>query len=427
LHPPPSHIPFTKPRILYLPEGGLVLCEKSGEILKLKHMHSGDEISLSGVLAGRLSLHLESPLSEAFPNLGPLVRQHTWLEHLQAAPPAASQLILGSGLGMLFLELTDRCNESCIHCYAESSPQRTTSLSREEIARVLHEARALGTPYLQFTGGDPLLHADLVFGVTTARELGYETLEIYTNGLALSQALLNELLPYRPAFSFSIYSSDPAVHDHITQNTGSLTRTLAAMRRVQQAGLPLRVGIILMPENKGSEDASIAFLQDEMGLDASQIGIDVVRSTGRGAFMRDYKPDMSRLQQFSHRPDSPHNHKNDSQAEDNQTSDTQAEGTQNEHKQSPTGRRGKLCIGASGNVYPCIFSRNTVLGNIRQQSLPDMLARLNSRKLKAPSSGRWQQCRESLSCSDCQAIAYLLEDHSIPITPANEEDTHATA
>jgi len=383
-------------------------------------MHSGDEISLSGVLAGRLSRHLESPLIEPFPNLGPLIRQHTWLEHVQTESPSASQLILGSGLGMLFIELTDRCNESCIHCYAESSPQRTASLSREEISRVLREARALGTPYLQFTGGDPLLHADLVFGVATARELGYETLEIYTNGLALSQALLNELLPHHPAFSFSIYSSDPAVHDHITQNTGSLKRTLAAMRRVQQAGLPLRVGIILMPENKGSEDASIAFLQEEMGLSATQIGIDVVRSTGRGAFMRDYKPDMSRLQQFSHRPDSP-------QAEDNHKSDTQAEDTQNEPNHSPTGRRGKLCIGASGNVYPCIFSRNTVLGNIRRQSLPDMLAGLNNLTFKAPSSGRWQQCREGLSCSDCQVIAYLMEDHSIPITPVNEEDKHATA
>ncbi|MDQ6967033.1 MAG: SPASM domain-containing protein, partial [Mariprofundaceae bacterium] len=193
-----------------------------------------------------------------------------------------------------------------------------------------------------------------------------------------------------------------------------------AMRRVQQAGLPLRVGIILMPENKGSEDASIAFLQEEMGLDTSRIGIDVVRSTGRGAFMRDYKPDMSRLQAFSHRPDS-------LQHEDNHKSDTQAEDTQNERSHSPTGRRGKLCIGASGNVYPCIFSRNSILGNIRQQSLPDMLAGLDSRAFKTPSSKRWQQCREGLSCSDCQTIAYLLEDHSIPITPVNKEDKHATA
>ncbi|MDQ6965499.1 MAG: hypothetical protein Q9M23_01075, partial [Mariprofundaceae bacterium] len=120
-----------------------MLCEKSDEGLKLKHMHSGDEISLSGVLAERLSLHLESPLIEPFPNLGPLIRQHAWLEHAQTTPPSASQLILGSGLGMLFIELTDRCNESCIHCYAESSPQRSTSLSRDEIARVLSEARAL--------------------------------------------------------------------------------------------------------------------------------------------------------------------------------------------------------------------------------------------------------------------------------------------
>jgi radical SAM protein with 4Fe4S-binding SPASM domain len=81
-------------------------------------------------------------------------------------------------------------------------------------------------------------------------------------------------------------------------------------------------------------------------------------------------------------------------------------------------RHGKLCISANGDIFPCIFSRRTKLGNIRNQSLTDILASLNQRTLSAPSTERWQQCRESLSCSDCQAIAYLLKDAEriIPIT-----------
>lgn len=387
-----------------------MLCEPSPDGLTLNHMHSGESISLRGVFADRFLRHLDSPGTEPFPNLGLPAGQHPWLKHLHPAPQAAD-LLLANGLGMLFIELTDQCNESCIHCYAESSPLRSARLSRSEILRVLQQARQLGKPAVQFTGGDPLLHADLLFGVQTARELGYEPLEIYTNGLALSPSLLQALLPHRPAFSFSIYSADPTIHDHITQHPGSLLRTIKAMQRVQQAGLPLRVGIILMPENKGTEDASIAFLQQELGLHATQIGIDMVRSTGRGAFMRDYRPDMSRLQPFRHRADIP------------------PDASAASRDAAIPLRRGKLCISATGDVYPCIFSRHSVLGNIRKQSLAEILAGLGKHGFPAPSATRWQHCKESLSCSDCQAIAYLLgngDGNGQTVIPIMQGEINAT-
>ncbi len=371
-----------------------MLCEQLAGQIRLSHMHSGESITLSGVFAERLCIHLDAPEDYPFPELGPLARQHPWLQQLQSLAPAPSNLLLGNGLGMLFIELTDRCNESCIHCYAESAPERSARLSREEIQRVLEEALKLGDPAVQFTGGDPLLHSDLCFSVQTARDLGYQMLEIYTNGLALGEALLEQLLPYHPAFAFSIYSHKAEIHDAITRTQGSLLRTLKAMRRVQAAGLPLRVGMILMAENRGMEEATFAFLQKELGLDATQFGTDVVRSTGRGEFMPENQATTSRLQRFSHRTDTPQ----------------EIEPTMLEQEEEVAVRHGKLCISASGDVFPCIFSRRTTLGNIRKQSLSDIFVSLDQRALSEPSAERWQQCRESLSCSDCQTIAYLLQD-----------------
>jgi len=388
-------------------------CIQGMQQLRFSHLHTGESIVLSGVFAERLAAHLATPETVPFPNLGPLLRRHHWLEQLQSTTPTPSQLLLGNGLGMLFIELTDRCNESCIHCYAESSPQRSARLSREEIRRVLEEASGLGRPVVQFTGGDPLLHPDLGFALQTAHALGLETLEVYTNGLALSETLLSTLLPHRPSFAFSVYSSEAAVHDAITQTPGSLSRTIKAMHRVRQAGLPMRVGIILMPENRDSEEATTAYLQQELGLDAADIGIDVVRSTGRGEYMHDAQASTSGRQHFRHRPDSP--------SEEQQSVPAQGK--------SITVRRGKLCISASGDVFPCIFSRRTRLGNIRNHALHDILTSLNQRTLSTPSTERWMHCRESLSCSDCQAIAYLLEDDAghpqatIPILPRGANAT----
>ncbi|HCS13848.1 MAG: hypothetical protein COS82_04745 [Zetaproteobacteria bacterium CG06_land_8_20_14_3_00_59_53] len=409
-----------EPGILHLPDGGLVLCEQQGDDIRLRDLHSGDNILFSGVFAQRLAEHLNDPADIPFPSLGPVAERHPWLAQLhRAVTPSASNILLGSGLGMLFIELTDQCNESCIHCYAESSPQRSARLSREEILRVLQQAHGLGNPAVQFTGGDPLIHPDLLFAVQSARELGYSSVEIYTNGLALNQPLLDRLLPYSPDFSFSVYAHDAAVHDAITQTPGSLSRTIKAMRRVQQAGLALRVGIILMQENRGMEDATFAFLQDELGLHASQMGLDMVRSTGRGEFMPDYQPDTSRLQQYRHRAGSD---SVDSGSERGAQTDMPPSA-----RSLPT-RRGKLCIAANGDVFPCIFSRRARLGNIREQSLDDVLASLDRRPLPGALEQRWQQCRESLSCSDCQAIAYLLgndRETGQIVIPIMQGESHA--
>ncbi len=383
------------PRILHMPDGSLILCEPLDDDIKITHAGIGEHITLSGAFAQRMTDYLSKPSSAALPPFGPLVRRHPWLVALKDAQlmQSTSRLLLGKTLGMLFVELTDRCNERCLHCYAESSPACSARLSREEIKRILEDARKLGQPAVQFTGGDPLLHPDFLFAVQTAHALNYPLIEIYTNGLALNEALLEALQPFQPHFALSIYAHDAAVHDRITQTPGSLERTLKAIRRIQAAELPLRIGIILMAENRDMQAATIDFLVRDMGLHAGQIGVDVVRSAGRGEFMQDNQPEAVSAQRLHHK------------SEVSDAIDMPAE-IATENRQ----RRGKLCISASGDVFPCIFSRRASLGNIRQQSLVDIVQALDCRQQAVPSQKRWQQCRQRLSCSDCQIIAYILGD-----------------
>jgi len=352
-------------------------------------------------LRGSFALRLEQFMAGQSDKtgFGALAHQHPWLSELDLAGcvPSSSRILLGEELGMLFIEMTDRCNERCIHCYAESTPECSERLELTEIETVLKESRSLGDPAVQFTGGDPLIHPDIVDAVAAARDLDYKTLEIYTNGLSLNDAMLKRLLPHRPNFAFSIYSHDAVVHDRITQVPESLARTLAAIRRAQAAGLNVRIGIVLMPENKGQEVDIISFLQHELLLNPNQIGLDVVRSTGRGQFMWSYQPDLTGLHGFGHQPDMP------------ESTPVKTNGPA-----SSSGRRGKLCVSANGNLYPCIFSRQTLLGNIRCQTLTEIMQSLDQRSLPSPSEKRWKHCRQGLSCSDCQVIAYALGPVSEP-------------
>jgi len=392
-HPPFRRSDTPGPFPLYLSNGGIVLCHSVEDGFRLVHCDTGQYVELRGSFAHRMQSVLSGNTDDV--GLAALTHHYPWLGDLDPAEaiPPASHILLGDGLGMLFIELTDRCNERCIHCYAESTPECSERLTLDEIKTVLKDARRLGNPAVQLTGGDPLIHSDIVDVAATVRDLGYTTLEIYTNGLALNDAMLKRLLPYQPNFAFSIYSHDATVHDKITQVPGSLARTLAAIRRVQGAELSIRIGIILMPENKGQEADGIRFLQDKLSLESGQIGIDIVRSTGRGQFMRDYQPDLTGLHGFGHRPDMP---------------DSSVSTSESDTPISSIRHRGKLCISANGCVYPCIFSRQTSLGNIRKQSLEMIMQSLDQYTLPPPSQQRWQQCRQGLSCSDCQAIAYAL-------------------
>jgi len=343
----------------------------------------GHKADISGIFVTSLqNLITGTPQEHDIQRLQLLEKQHAWLQGLSQAYRQDEQLknlLMGDSLGMLFIEMTDQCNERCIHCYASSSPDCHDFLSLDEIKQCLNVARTMGQAFVQFTGGDPLIHKELLSAVKHAATLDFQGIEIYTNGLLLSDKLLQKLAPYRPRICFSLYADTAEIHDAITQLPGSWNKTLAAMKRAKSMDFDIRVGIALMPENIACAERMPIFLRQEIGLDKTHIRFDPVKQTGRGTFIADSVKQI--LIAPSHAP---------------KTGDI---------------RRGKLCIAANGNVYPCIFSRNTCLGNIRHQPLSQIIEQLNHRKAAQPSSERWQSCRESLSCGDCQMIAYALGDN----------------
>jgi MoaA/NifB/PqqE/SkfB family radical SAM enzyme len=103
------------------------------------------------------------------------------IESISSKPP----------VDFLWLELTNRCNLQCIHCYADSGPQAGKgTLSTADYTRLMTESFALGCRRVQFIGGEPTLYRDLPVLIRTARQMGFEFIEIYTNLTILPEELL---------------------------------------------------------------------------------------------------------------------------------------------------------------------------------------------------------------------------------------------
>ncbi len=102
-------------------------------------------------------------------------------------PEHKSQTVLG------IIDITNRCNLRCPVCFANAAAAGYTyEPTREQIYEMLRNLRR-NTPFapvaLQFSGGEPTIREDLPELVEKAKELGFEHVEVNTNGVKISQSV----------------------------------------------------------------------------------------------------------------------------------------------------------------------------------------------------------------------------------------------
>lgn len=85
------------------------------------------------------------------------------------------------------VEITQDCNLSCSYCFASSGPGGK-QLPVEDVVDLLETIRDKGGPRpIQFSGGEPTVHDDLPDLVEHARRMGFEHVEVNTNGINLAR------------------------------------------------------------------------------------------------------------------------------------------------------------------------------------------------------------------------------------------------
>ncbi|EPA97882.1 hypothetical protein PG5_16110 [Pseudomonas sp. G5(2012)] len=250
------------------------------------------------------------------------------MQHHATSQPVSSS----SPLEFLWLELTNRCNLQCTHCYSSSSPYsgELDVLTAGDYIRLLNESYELGCRQVQFIGGEPTLNKALPSLIEHASNIGYEFIEVFTNLLHLSDELISLFQKHRIAVATSFYSRNSLTHDSITKSPGSFNRTTTNIRKVLSAGVGLRVGIVEMEENSGELEATMHYLN---ALGITDIGHDHVRGFGRA--QPGEKCSMENL----------------------------------------CGRcaEGVLAIGPDGVVAPCIMSKSWPVGSILGNALEDVV------------------------------------------------------
>ncbi|HUU09631.1 MAG TPA: radical SAM protein [Phycisphaerae bacterium] len=151
----------------------------------------------------------------------------------------------------VYLAVTDACPYRCPHCsYARRRPG---GLPLKKLLALVGEIKALGTATLGFTGGEPILRADLEDLVAAA---GPDMATVlFTTGHGLDAARAGRLAAAGIAnVTVGLDSADPAEHDRVRGIRGSFEEARAAVAACRAAGVYAALSTIGTPAKLESGD-----------------------------------------------------------------------------------------------------------------------------------------------------------------------------
>ncbi|HVK22017.1 MAG TPA: radical SAM protein [Actinokineospora sp.] len=230
----------------------------------------------------------------------------------------------------VWLEITGKCQLSCSHCYADSGPQGTDgAMTPDDWGGVIDQAADLGTEMVQFIGGEPTLHRALPDMVGQALGRGLRV-EVFSNLVHVPASLWEVFTQPGVSLATSYYADRADQHESITKGRGSYGRTKANIIEALRRSIPLRVGVIDVRDGQRVKQARVELAA--LGL-TGEVRVDHLRQVGRG--VRERQPSLSQLCGHC--------------------------------------AQGKIAVSATGEVWPCVFSRWLPVGNVRHDALADIL------------------------------------------------------
>lgn len=100
-------------------------------------------------------------------------------------------MIETSGLHIVEIEITNRCNLNCKHCYVDKDKFHT--LKEKQVFDLINRVSELGVYRLVFTGGEPLLIPKIFDFAIHAKSKKIPQLVLMTNGLLISEKNIRDL------------------------------------------------------------------------------------------------------------------------------------------------------------------------------------------------------------------------------------------
>jgi MoaA/NifB/PqqE/SkfB family radical SAM enzyme len=164
-------------------------------------------------------------------------------------------LDVGPRLKQLDIELTERCNNRCIHCLinrplSDSSAQ-ADEMTTAQVVHILRQAAGLGCAQVRFTGGEPLIRTDFQDVYLYARRLGLKV-SLFTNACFVTPdvARLFARVPPLVPIEITVYGMTRESYEAVTRSRGSHESFRKGLDELLACGAPFVVRWVVLPPNR---------------------------------------------------------------------------------------------------------------------------------------------------------------------------------
>ena len=289
---------------------------------------------------------------------------------------------------VVFWNITYKCNLKCIHCYIDAGPTSSRpELAMDEVLRVASEIRSLGIPLVVFTGGEPLVSPK--FWKIAEYLSGGTRLALSSNGTLITRSVAARLK--RLGFSYvgvSLDSVNPENHDKFRGARGAFKAAVRGIKALQEEGISTGLRITVYKGNLGEIPG---FLELAYNLGIERVAVYLLDTVGRARAIKHLLPSPEEVKELV-----------DTLIEEARKYSGLMEivlvranfagvylakklaRTPEEEKlilgmiksQGDCGRRA-ISIYPDGSVKPCQFIDTVTIGNLRRQSLKEILSPTN--------------------------------------------------
>lgn len=146
----------------------------------------------------------------------------------------------------MIIELTDRCNLKCIHCFAN---KKDNDLDYKEWVKIIQKSIDEGISSISITGGEPLLYPSF-FKIFNNIDCKDSKITLDTNGTFVTKENIKDLYQNFKLIRVSIYGYKDADCLKITKNKLFKYKTvLNAIKLLSENDVKIQVNIPLFNEN----------------------------------------------------------------------------------------------------------------------------------------------------------------------------------
>lgn len=162
-------------------------------------------------------------------------------------------VISDMNLCRLFVQLTNRCNLRCKHCFVESDMTKDDYLTYERIIKVVNDAVDLGINRIDFTGGE-VLTKPYFLDVLRYLDTQPVSYNFFSNLTLANDNVIGELAKLKGLTSIitSIDYLEPKKHNKFRGGEMAFERTLHAITRLNQKNVKVIVNTMVMDDNRDS-------------------------------------------------------------------------------------------------------------------------------------------------------------------------------